>query len=40
LIPKENVKDLVEIPQSVKEGLTIVPIAFAEDALPYVFGKK
>ncbi|HLP17808.1 MAG TPA: endopeptidase La [Bacteroidota bacterium] len=38
LIPKENVKDLTEIPVSVKEGLVIVPIALAEEALPYVFG--
>jgi ATP-dependent Lon protease len=38
LIPKENVKDLSEIPETVKEGLRIVPIAFAEEALPYVFG--
>jgi ATP-dependent Lon protease len=37
LIPKENVKDLSEIPDTVKEGLRIVPISFAEDALPYVF---
>jgi ATP-dependent Lon protease len=39
LIPKENVKDLSEIPETVKEGLRIVPIAFAEDALPYVFAE-
>jgi ATP-dependent Lon protease len=39
LIPKENVKDLAEIPQTVKEGLAIVPIARAEEALPHVFGK-
>jgi ATP-dependent Lon protease len=38
LIPKENVKDLTEIQETVKEGLKIVPIALAEEALPYVFG--
>ncbi|MGE5314751.1 MAG: endopeptidase La [Acidobacteriota bacterium] len=38
LIPKENLKDLSEIQESVKEGLTIVPISQAEEALPYVFG--
>jgi len=40
LIPKENEKDLVEIPEKVKEGLTIVPIEKIEDALKYVFGGK
>jgi ATP-dependent Lon protease len=37
LIPQENVKDLTEIPQRVKEGLTIIPISKIEDALQYVF---
>ena len=40
LIPKENKKDLVEIPESVKEGLKIIPIEKVEEALPFVFGKK
>ena len=41
LIPKENEKDLVEIPEKVKEGLTIIPIEKIQDALKYVFdGKK
>ena len=41
LIPKENEKDLVEIPEKVKEGLTIIPIDKIQDALKYVFdGKK
>jgi len=33
LIPKENEKDLVEIPQNVKDGLEIIPINTAEEAL-------
>lgn len=33
LIPKDNEKDLVEIPDNVKKGLEIVPIATVEDAL-------
>ncbi|MEX2116920.1 MAG: endopeptidase La [Bacteroidota bacterium] len=38
LIPKENVKDLVEIPEKVKHGLKIIPIERIEDAIPHVFG--
>jgi ATP-dependent Lon protease len=37
MIPKENMKDLTEIPAKVKEGLTIVPIEKIEDALPVLF---
>jgi ATP-dependent Lon protease len=40
LIPKENVKDLAEIPAKVKEGLKIVPIETIEEAMPSVFGEK
>ncbi|MFA6540808.1 MAG: endopeptidase La [Bacteroidota bacterium] len=40
LIPTENQKDLTEIKQSVKEGLTIIPVEKIDDALPYVFGKR
>jgi ATP-dependent Lon protease len=39
LIPKENEKDLVEIPEKVKEGVRIVSVESIEDALKYVFGK-
>ena len=39
LIPEENEKDLVEIKDSIKRGLNIVPIEFIKDAMPYVFGK-
>ena len=38
LIPKENEKDLVEIPEKVKEGLKIVPISTILEAIPWVFG--
>jgi ATP-dependent Lon protease len=37
LIPEENKKELSEIPEKVKEGLTIVPITKIEEALPHVF---
>jgi len=37
LIPKDNEIDLKEIPEKVKEGLKIIPIAKLEEAIPYVF---
>jgi ATP-dependent Lon protease len=40
LIPKENEKDLKEIPAKIKDGLTIVPVEMLEDAVKYVFKKK
>ena len=33
LIPRENEKDLAEIPDNVKKGLTIIPIATMDDVL-------
>lgn len=33
MIPKENEKDLLEIPDIVKEGLKIIPIEYASEAL-------
>nr|WP_221236976.1 endopeptidase La [Roseospira goensis] len=33
LIPKENEKDLVEIPDNVKKGLTIIPVTTADEVL-------
>ena len=39
LIPKENTKDLAEIPAKVKEGLTLLPIATIQEAIPIVFGR-
>ncbi len=39
LIPKENQKDLTEIPDKAKEGLTIIPIETIEEAMKYVFAK-
>lgn len=40
LIPKENQKDLKEIPDKIKEGLKIVTVENLEDALKYIFKKK
>ncbi len=39
IIPKENEKDLVEIPAKVKEGLHIVSVEKIADAMKWVFGK-
>ncbi len=33
LIPQENAKDLVEIPDNVKEGLTIIPVSHVREVL-------
>jgi ATP-dependent Lon protease len=38
LIPRENEKDLPEIPAKVKDGLTIIPVSDIAGALPEVFG--
>ncbi|MFH0992004.1 MAG: endopeptidase La [bacterium] len=40
IIPKENVKDLAEIPARVKEGLNIVPVETIEEAANHVFDKR
>jgi len=38
LIPRENEKDLADIPAKVKEGLTLIPVSTIEEGLPHVFG--
>jgi ATP-dependent Lon protease len=40
LIPKDNHKDLKEIPDKIKEGLEIITVEKFEDALKYVFRSK
>jgi len=40
LIPKENEKDLAEIPDNVKRGMKIVPMESAEDALKLALDKE
>ena len=37
LIPHENIKDLAEIPEKVKAGLSIIGVKTLDEALPYVF---
>jgi ATP-dependent Lon protease len=39
LIPKENEKDLAEIPDNVKRGLDIIPVATADDVLRVALSK-
>ncbi|MFQ3664843.1 MAG: endopeptidase La, partial [Sphingomonadaceae bacterium] len=39
LIPAENEKDLAEIPDNVKEGLAIVPVAHVDDVLKIAFAR-
>jgi ATP-dependent Lon protease len=40
LIPEENVKDLSEIPERVKEGLKLIPVSRIDEALVHVFGPR
>ena len=35
LIPQENEKDLIEIPDNVKEGLSIIPVSHVDEVLKY-----
>ncbi len=39
LIPKDNVKDLAEIPDNVKKGLTIIPVSMADEVLGYALSE-
>jgi ATP-dependent Lon protease len=40
IIPKDNVKDLKEIPDSIKERLEIIPVSYAEEVLEIALAKK
>ena len=40
LIPEENAKDLPEIPDNVKEGLTIIPVAHVTDVLKHALARQ
>src|SRR5690554_2212807 len=39
LIPEENEKDLAEIPENVKQGLTIVPVAHVDEVLRHALSS-
>jgi ATP-dependent Lon protease len=40
LIPQENAKDLAEIPENVKSGLTIIPVAHVREVLAQALVRK
>jgi ATP-dependent Lon protease len=40
LIPEENVRDLIEIPDSVKEGLEIVPVSRMDEVLRHALVRE
>ena len=40
LIPRENEKDLAEIPAKVKEGLTLIPVGTIKEALEHIFPAR
>ena len=40
LIPKENEKDLAEIPDNVKRGLKIIPVASVDEILEHALTKR
>lgn len=40
LIPKENLKDLEEIPQNVKDGIEIIPVETVEEVLSHALTKN
>jgi ATP-dependent Lon protease len=40
LIPEENIKDLADIPKSVKNGLEIVPVSRMEEVLAHALVRQ
>jgi len=40
IIPKENEKDLQDIPAEVKEGLHIYPVKHMDEVCAIAFGKR
>ena len=40
LIPKENVKDLKDIPENIKDNLEVVPVSNIEEVLEHALVKK
>jgi ATP-dependent Lon protease len=40
LIPEENAKDLVDIPDSVKSGLEIIPVSRMDEVLAHALTRK
>lgn len=40
LIPEENVKDLADVPDSVKNGMQIIPVARVDDVLRHALTRQ
>jgi ATP-dependent Lon protease len=40
LIPQENEKDLSEIPDNVKQGLTIIPVSHVREVLKHALVRQ
>jgi len=40
LIPKDNEKDLIEVPEEILSKLKIIPVEKVEDGIPFVFKNK
>lgn len=40
LIPKDNEKDIIEIPEEIKSGMKIIPIEYIQEAIKIVFPEK
>ncbi len=38
IIPRDNEKDLAEVPKRILKGLRIIPVATIDEAIPHVFG--
>jgi len=39
LIPKDNEKDLAEIPDNVKRGMTLIPVAHVDEVLRHALSQ-
>ena len=40
LIPKDNAKDLKDIPNKIKDNLEVVPVATIDEVLKHALAKK
>jgi ATP-dependent Lon protease len=40
IIPKDNEKDLIEIPENVKKGLTIIPVSHVDEVIDRALARK
>lgn len=40
IIPKDNEKDLIEIPDNVKKGLTIIPVSHVDEVIAHALSRK